>query len=346
MAAKSAKGANADNAQREEQRRNNLLTQVRAMVARGDDSGAENFVQSISSNEASEALRNACQSLAPQLRKEKTEKEEALNNEAEAEVRQACDLLFKISDPKELDDSRQSLARWLEKRGDMPPMEVSNPRNERTRKSVQGALSFVTRWQDYLAARAAGTDERMLNETLRSLANNADTGVNLPLQRSAILALIRPTRAERPNPTPTAARTSAAEVSVALNAALDRAKTLDDLPTVIRDVQVIRDEQAGGYNGTNANDLNAALAALQTYHQTYLEFRAGLRTSLDMMSNRYDISTRISGGIESHLVALRAQLVALELPRLLGAATEKPAPGESLDLFWRRLVDAAKKRGD
>ena len=343
--AKKARGGPAAINANEETQRDNQFAQVRDMLASGNDNGAESFMQLVLGNDPSDALRTACQTLVPQYRKERLEKEAAISAEGEAAVQAACDQALKATAPKDLDAPRQALVQWLEKREDTRA--TPSARNDRTRQRVQGALNFINRWQDYLAARANGNDERSLNELLRTMltGSGSEASLNLPIQRSAILALIKPDRSTNGNSA--ASKRTAGEIAVALDAALDRAKTLDDLPAAIKDVQAVRDDQAGGYNGTNSNDLNAALGALQTLYQTYLEFRAGLRTNLELMSSRYDISTRISGGIESHLVPLRAQLVALELPRLLGAPlTEKPNPGETLDVFWRRLLDAAKQRGD
>ncbi len=312
-----------------------IFRNARESLETGDENSVIQQIRQLQSAAASGPVSDACETVIRKLHEERAEKENAANAEASAALRRAGEAIVKAKVPKDLDATLQELARVGEKRGQA---RVSERGNDLLTRRVESAAKFVARWQDYLVS-LNRNDNRQVAETLRSLmSDNNETIQALGLPRSEIVTRI---------PSISQSEDTTALVTTALNTVLERTRTLDDLPAAIRDLQGLRDSRSGSYNGGNNNDLNAALEALQTLYKTRLEFEAGLRTNLDLMSNRYDSSTRITGGIESYLVPLRAQLVALELPRLLGApATEKPVPGETLDAFWRRLLDAAKKRGD
>ncbi len=96
-----------------------------------------------------------------------------------------------------------------------------------------------------------------------------------------------------------------------------------------------------GYN----SEFGFVQTSLQNFEKTRLELESGLGTTISLIGNRSD-GNNSKPGLEPRLVALRAELIQMALPRLLDAPGEKAAAGEGVDVFLRRLIEAAKKRAD
>ncbi len=317
---------------------------AREFLENGDESSAVQQLRQLQSTAASGPVQDACEVVIRKLREERAAKDTAATAEITGLLQHAGEAVMAAKVPKDLDPILRELATATDKHG---PGHSAERNNDLFNTRLQIATRFVARWQDYLLS-ASRSDSRPGAETLRTLAQETETFQMLGIPRSEIIGRLSPP------PAPAEAKDASsrrvvpmAEVDAAIETAFNRLKSLDDLRPAVHDLTKFRDEvvlAANGY-GNVPNELSATLTSLQALQQAYLEVQTGVNRWQTTWSNRYDTSGDARG--ESRFVALRAQLIALSLPRMLGAPeTEKPAAGERVDAFLDRLLTAAKKRGD
>ena len=325
----------------------NFVQLIRDALAHGNDDAALATLTQLQTAALSEDVRKACDALAAQLSKTRAEKEAAFNTEVDAALKRAGDAVLAAKEPKDLDAPLQELGRLADGRANR----YSDGNQNRAGTKLQGAVTFLSRWQDYLLATARGDDSGASN-LLRNLADSSG-GYNqtLLIPRSEILARQPAGRdsngeslADRNNHK----RRSASEIDAAVTDILDHTRTLDDMPAAIGKLVSLRAEASNGSSYPDYNtDLGSALSNLQSLQKNRLELQSGLGTMINLTSIRSDNNnSQQRPGIESRLVPLRMELLDLALPRLLDSPTEKPAADESVNNFLRRLIEAAKKRQD
>ena len=309
------------------------LEGIRQAMSRGEDNNALSALNQIEAASSSEEVRRACEALVDKINKERIAREQAFATELDVAVKRAGEVVLRAKEPKELDGLIADFGRLQESRIS------SDGRDNRTQQKIQGAVTFLNRWQEYLAAQAKGDDQAAAN-ALRSLGEN---GYNqtLLIPRSEMLARMPNTGDSSTGRN----RLSRTEVNAAVADLLERTRTLDDIPATLGKLN-----ELAARNGNNANfsdgstDLGAAVGSLQAIQKTRAELQAGMATTINLNTLRGSNDPR--SAFENKLTGLRAELIKMALPRLLGAADEKPVEGEGVSEFLHRLMDRAKKRAE
>lgn len=205
-------------------------------------------------------------------------------------------------------------------------------------EDVAGALLWVNRWQDYLAAKEAGNNQAASN-ALQQLAN-MEGGMLMP--RSRVLKLAEEARQGRDDGRPQ--RRPAAEVTADVDKAISGLKTLDDIEPVARQLRQIATQEASaqGY-GEALQPLRNLIGSLEQINRCYQDYKAGLPANLPF--NAFGDS-----GAEPAAPALsklRAEMLLLVIPRYVGAPEGTSAkPGERPDQLLSRLENEASARAD
>ncbi len=183
---------------------------------------------------------------------------------------------------------------------------------------IDAASRFVTRWQKYLSSVSSG-DGESAGDILEELSDTNEIGL---IPRSEILARIhRPAPAQAP---------SQAYIRPALKELLDGLKTLDEVSAALDQLNAWISEGRAPHS-----EIQLAITTLTPLDRAYHEFKAGLPTNLEvfLMETRYS---------SNYSMLLRAQVIALVLPRYLGLPEEtKPKPGEGLHTFLDRVATDA-----
>lgn len=236
--------------------------------------------------------------------------------EIESQLKQASDAVRNARNPADLDGTVATL-RQLRNRATTSPVA---PEMVKADSKLDAAARFVTRWQVYLAKARAG-DLDSAKDILEDLSSTDEIGL---IPRSEILA-----RLHRPVPAQ-----AQASIRPALMELLDGLRTLDEISPALDKLNTWSSEGLGP-----RSELQFAITGLTLLDRTYREFKAGLSTNLDVFLTEARLCP-------NYLMPLRAQLIALVLPRYLGLPEEtKPKPGESLHGFLDRVVtDAIAKR--
>ena len=191
---------------------------------------------------------------------------------------------------------------------------------------ARSTLEFARRWQDFLAARAAGNVEKARSV----LSELTGLGRDYPgVPRSAILA-----RAYGEEIGKTGGKKTTGPVAslASPEQILEKIKSLEDLDRLLPEFSAA----ITGDRGTWSNVLND----LQTLARTYRELRAGNSTRISLGLSGLD-STR------EPVAALRGQLAIYALPRILSVKDEdKPLPTENALTYLRRMLALARDRKD
>ena len=184
---------------------------------------------------------------------------------------------------------------------------------------------FARRWQDFLAARAAGNVERVRSV----LAEMLVYGREFPgIPRSEILARAYgapPKSGDGKNPVEAAALLPTPEQILA------KIKTLDDLDRFVPEfTAAVAPERATWL---------AMVNEFQSIARTYRDLRAG---------NSARVSLGLSGNESREpITSLRSQLALFALPRAIGASeADQPQPDETVLTYMRRMIAVARERKD
>lgn len=243
------------------------------------------------------------------------------DNTASAEIddalKQAADAIRRAQNPADLDSVLENL-RQLKSR--VPSDRPVAPQMFQALRKAEAALQFVARWQDYLSEAGSGNTEEA-HEILQNLSQTDQIGL---IPRSEILARIH-------GPAPALSQAPTRPVVKEL---LDRIKTLDDMSAALETLKKWSVEDRGP-----RGEIQSAIAALAPLDGTYREFKAGLATKIE----GFLTDARLC---PAYVISLRAQLLALLLPRYLGLPEEwKPRPDEGVHAFLDRVAtDALEHR--
>lgn len=309
------------------------LESMRGALGRGEDATVLNTVNQIEATATTEEVRRACVAIAKKIDKDRIAREQAFAAEVDVAVKRAAEIILRAKSPKEIDGVIADFNRLSE-----PRAGASSDGDNRMAQKLQGILSFLNGWQDYLDARARGDDQAATN-ALTSLGA-ADYNHVQVVPRSEILTRL----SGKGDPAGGHGRRTPAETNAAVAELLDRTRTLDDLPEILTKLGELASRGANGAPLDPSIDLATAIADLQALQRMRAELQSGIATTVSVNTLHAEGSQRT--GSEGRLTALRAEVIKEALPRLLDAADEKAAEGEGVGGLLRRLIERAKKRGD
>ena len=171
-------------------------------------------------------------------------------------IKRAGEVVRRAKEPKELDGLTADFGHLQESQ--VP----SNGRDQRLQQRIQGSVSFLTRWQEYLAAQVRG-DDQAVNNALRNLGEN---GYNHPLliPRSEVLARLPDSSASSGVRRP--GKHSHEDTTAATNEILDGTRNLNNGATT--------------FDGTT--DLGGAVYNLQAIQKARAERQGGIATTINM----------------------------------------------------------------
>ncbi len=303
------------------------------------------LVHDLHSTGRSDELVQVSGDLLDQAEKKRAAETVAYIERAEKTLQQTGETVLRAKEPKELDSSIQEIGRLI----DSTPTH-NNPANTglyRLTNRLKGAVPFLHRWQDYLQAQAR-QDPEAAGNIMRSIASQTSISDDTPLvPRSEILARVPAEPASRELLTPNDAdKQTEGETHAALREILAGTRTLDDIPAALGKLDELKKKPVRNpvFNA-QASGLDAAVSALEALQAARRSLQADAEFSI-AVPQLHPVLTGSSRGPEEEITRLRADLLALALPRVLGAGDEKPAPGERLEAVLRRLVEAARQRGD
>lgn len=235
--------------------------------------------------------------------------------EIDQALKEVADTIRRAKNPAELDSVLEDLRR-LQTRAMAPG--PSGSKTASASRRAEAARRFVLRWQDYLSKAASGDPDKA-REILESLSHEDDNGL---IPRSEILARIH------------GVAPSEAATRPAIKELLDRIKTLDDMSAAYDTLNTWQSERR-----RPLGEIQLAIAALTPLERAYREFKSGSSTNLESLLTEARM-------LPNYVIPVRAQLLALVLPRYLGLPEDlKPGPDEGVHAFLDRIVtDAIAKR--
>jgi hypothetical protein len=190
---------------------------------------------------------------------------------------------------------------------------------------VRSTLEFTRRWQEFLAARAAGNIEKA-RSVLAELTGYSRDYPGIP--RSEILA-----RAYGEDAATADGKKAAGTggVLVSPEQILAKIKTLDDLDRLLPEFQASITADRSTWSATSTELLSIT--------RTYRDLRAG---------NAARVNLNLTGSENREpLASLRGQLAVFALPRILAVAeTDQPRADETALTYLRRMIAAARERKD
>ena len=292
--------------------------------------------------------RQECIDLVATLRREREATEKKTLADIETAIDRATAAVRTAKAPADLDPIVSQLGQFrmdrFEPMSSRPIMAASARANS--------ALRFVTQWQDYLSELAAGNREQS-QQALRSLSQ---TEIFL-IPRSEILARQHEYSTTMIDAAPTPEPPGPVKPdSPAVAGIVAGIKTLDTLTPALDVLDKInRDDKDPRHAHAEA-----AMRSLSPLDQVYRDFRAGQSTRIELpptslptpgTSYRGDrseaVSETLSRAIQDTLLALRAQMLALALPRYLDLPPEtKAKPGEGPIDFLDRVRAESLKAAD
>lgn len=301
-----------------------LLGRIEALLARGDTYQIEQALPELQSYAASDEVRKAIGNAVAAVKKDRETKQNAYVAEVNAALKKAGDALRTAKTTQDLDEPLKELARFRSGRNEDRLSEAGRAAVAR----IQPTLTFLQRWQDYLAAQKSDNPERA-RQALRELTNN-DTMELMP--RSQILAELQkyPTNEEIRKSDPI--RLDQIEEMVS------KVKSLDGVTGLVKELRQIQD---GARSRGSSDAVGNTLNALVSIDRTYREFQAGLPTRIEPGLNQSP------DAVSASVLPLRVQLLTLVLPRYVGVPPELGSKqGETIYAYLERLSAEARSRGD
>ena len=281
------------------------------------DSGnrAERSLKLLLGTNLPDPLRSEVSSALAQIQNSRAQEIKAAKDQLETAMQRTNAVLLKAKTAKELDSALIEMRRI----GSSRRSGYSDAARDETQSRAQEAARFLQRWQDYLWAMESGKFSNALS-LLNELAANEQNPFGIP--RSEILGRARALEDTEKN-----------QVKTVASPIVQKIQTLDDLPAA---VQALHADQAL----FRSNELSSLASALEGLCRTYLAFKEGIATTINMSysgpGDAYPIVTR-----------LRAELLLRVLPRILEVQeNNQPKAGETVDAYLQRLSTAARAAGD
>jgi len=231
-------------------------------------------------------------------------------------LRRASDVVLKARKASDLDASLIELHRLA---AAPARFRSGNPERESASR-LYDAARFLRQWQNYLWA----VEGEKFDNGIRILTDLAQTEQSpLDIPRSEILARARSLEGKD-------------KAQVDSNAApiLQSIHSLDDLPTALTQLR------SGTHPPYQSQALSNMVNGLEAVCKAYLAFKEGVATTLPPTYWQ-------TGDTNQIVTRLRAELLLLVLPRILGVEqTDPPKTGETVEDYLMRMRAAAVARHD
>jgi hypothetical protein len=299
---------------------NQSIAQIQTAIKQGNNRQLERLQENRLAYLSSEKINRCLAKLDEVLKAEREQMADARSKDLEDLIKRAQDKVLQAKTPEELDGILGELTKIPSGEYDYEN-DQTNIRLRLLRQQFPHIKQFVTSWQDYLQAMQAGNLADAI-QALKSLTG-LESGL---IPRSQILARLEQIKPKAGNP---------ADI-------IDGIKNLDGMREALKSLAAAQQvSRHSDYSGSDISDLTQNLNSLE---KTYREFLAGLPVNLDIFGRNYESSHR---GGSANIVQLRADLIALVLPRYVGAPEEtKAKPGENVQQLFNRMTAEAKARGD
>jgi len=299
-----------------------FLSRLQAAMSATQPHQVDQALNELSGYATTPQMQEAVANVRLAIKKDRDAAENSYASQVAAALNQAEEAVKTAKTPQEIDAPMKALSAFRNQQG-------NDRRSEETRmllNKVSPTLNFLQRWQDYLAAKAAGSENRA-RDSLRNLLNNENVEF---IPRSQILLELQkyPTDEDRNEPTKTEE----------IDAIVAKMTTLDDIPQAIQQLRQLVGRNRYGYGG--GEPLGATISALNTLERNYREYQAGLPARLETPVQMPDFASPA-------IVPLRVQLLVLALPRYFGGGPDVAfKPRETVQDYLTRLTNEAQQRGD
>lgn len=303
------------------------LPRLRGCISEGNLHGAIEILQQFNNFSIPEETRKnsqkAADDLLATLRKDQETRGIAAAAKIEETLKHAADVVKKAKAAPDLDAVLQELASVKNSADSRRYAEQT----QTARSKVEPTYRFVARWQEYLAAQAAGNSENC-RSILRDLANS-DT---LLIPRSELLA-----KAQEPKNSVEDAAKPERSVDEIADEMIAKTKSLNNISELVKELRRLNNQRRSG--NYDRSDLQSTIQTLDRMDRSYQEFQAGLGTNIDVATN--------SNPTPTSLIPLKNQLLLLVLPRYITAPPHiKPKASEGVVEFLNRVAAEAKAAGD
>lgn len=290
-----------------------LAGTLRSAIARNRPEELEMMLNEIDSALTTEAARRLSAKVRAELKAEIEKSAAAAAARVEAKLTEAAKALQAAKKPADLDATLRSLSVH-----DQPESDFYGPRLAAARSKIESANQFVRYWQDYLAA----VDAKDTKTAVQKLDSASSVRVDL-IPRSEILNRLTELKKIK-------ARTPSDLITEVMN----RTKALDAIPAALEELSTYENEQWNtnrDYDSTIAF-LRGELTAIFT---TYQQLKSGVPTT-------YTIHRPVNRPNDLDPVQLtqelRAQLLQLVLPRIIGGSDADFKPGETIQAYLDRML--------
>jgi len=293
-------------------------TQAAATVRRALSSGggvsnlqdALNQVQSVAS---SEDVQKLCAKILATAQAQAETRDKAVIDQTTAQIDAAMKATFAAKAPKDLDDQIIQLSNLSVSR-DYNSSQVVQRKVEQARSAV----TFMCRWQDYLANKNNGNIDAA-RTVLRNLSQDTSSYPFVP--RSEILQRMDDLGVDKSDP------------ATQLPSLKD--KTLADLDAMVQQLVELKDKNRG------SSEINMRLQALQQLSDARQQVKAGL------YGQAFSYCTTRYGADAQAMVPLTQELLITFLPQYLEIAEAYPAKaGETPVVYLQRVNAESRKKGE
>lgn len=302
---------------------------IQLNAGRRDAEGIQATLASVRPYLATEDLRRQCDQLVSELRSDEAEQEKSTREHLNDVLRRAAVAVREAKQPADLDKTLEELRVAGQHRSNG---RLQSPEDISLIEKVGLASRFANGWQSYLAASRSGKHAQVV-EILRQLSN--ENWIEA-IPRSQILSL-------QWEGAPQDAAAKAPSNGPSPKAILQSIKSLDDLSAAAQALSALDPARIESYREEGFKDLTATQRSLNELDVAYRSFKAGLPTQVAVFP---PISAAADPGL-AFLTPVRAQLVALLLPRYLGLPErEKVPPGQKPDEFLAQVASKARRDRD
>lgn len=263
---------------------------------------------------SSDKIRHQCDVFLIEVQRRQAEADKKFEAEGNDAILRATAATAKANSARDLDSSISELRTLSEH----APYRTSREDDSPMTRRLAAAREEVQRWQTFLSQREAGNSLAAAS-TLQRISDQDQPGLDLP--RSAIEGRIRELEGEGQKALDEKGR-----------ALLQKIHGLEDVRPVLDEVRALPFVQSPY--------LVSMMNNLETIARTYAGLKQDVATTLNFTYSR-------PGDSDPLIVHLHAGLLLLALPRFLQLPeSDKPAPGETVETYMRRMTDLARTRSD
>jgi hypothetical protein len=310
------------------------ISQVKTAIARGDQNSLRQVLTQIQAIFSSDEIARICTSLVDAVDKDITERNKKYLDDVDAAVEKAIKNCLAAKEPKELDSFIIELTRLSQQTSDYGGSEVVSKSSSKARSAV----TFLCRWQDYLAQKKSGNDSAAVN-ILKNLSQ--DTSSYPFVSRSEILDRIRIADGSSPTPVQDGGSAPKQPESASLPSLKD--KTLKDLPALKNEIDQAIAKMGPNYN--TSGPFYRFSQQLDEIMSAQTKVRYGLVGSV--FSFCKNATYYGSSGASEEWLPLKQELLLMLLPSYLGLSSNyQPKAGELSADFLLRITKEARDKED